>query len=101
MVKPPKTLAEWFALIAALSASLATLAGAGLGMGEYVRRVANDVYDARQEQETRMGTLQYLMKDCRERIMLPEERERLREQIRRAAAEIGVQVNLETCNLRG
>lgn len=100
MVKPPKTLAEWLALIAALSASLATLAGAGLGMGEYVRRVAEEVYDAREEQETRMATLQYLLKDCRERIMLPDDREQLRAQIRRAASEIGVSVDLQECAIR-
>lgn len=99
-MKPPKTIAEWFALIAALSAALGTLATAGLGMGEYVRAVANEVYDAREERETRLATLQYLLKDCRERVMPIEEREALREQIRRAGQQIGVEVDLQGCVVR-
>lgn len=91
-VKAPKTVGEWAGLIAALSASLGTLAATGLGLGEYVRSVANSVYDERQERETRLGTLQYLLKDCRERIMPQDERDALVAQALRVAAELDVEI---------
>jgi len=93
----PKTLAGWVGLGAAVSALIGSFVTGGFWVSDYIRTVAEQVYEEREEREARLGNLNYLLKDCRDRIMPPQERDRLRDQIRMTAAQMGVEVNLETC----
>lgn len=96
-IKLPTTLAGWVGLGAAVSALVGSFVTGGLWVSDYIRTVAEQVYEEREERAARLGNLNYLLKDCRDRIMLEPDRERLRDQIRTTAAQMGVEVNLENC----
>jgi len=96
-IKLPTTLGGWVGLGAAVSALVGSFVTGGLWVSDYIRTVAEQVYEEREEREARLGNLNYLLKDCRDRIMPELERERLRDQIRITAAQMRVEVNLETC----
>ena len=96
-IKLPTTLGGWVGLGAAVSALIGSFVTGGLWVSDYIRNVAEQVYEEREEREARLSNLNYLLKDCRERIMPEPERDRLRDQIRRTAAQLGVEANLETC----